>query len=151
MSILYDSWTLHSNNHLSLCWNFSVFLICLLKQWFNLTTILLNRSQHFFLFFFMEYSSLLIPWGIFCGSSAAPDISVDAREILKLKKKALKENLKTLIFLMLQGSCRYDCVHVNALRNGSVVSHGLLPCGNRHRWPLFSLFTVMGCSAPKIK
>lgn len=53
--------------------------------------------------------------------------------------------------MILQGSCRCDCVHINALRNGSVISCGFLPWGNGHRWPLFSLFAVLGCSAPKIK
>lgn len=56
----------------------SVYFSCLLKQWFNLTTMLLNRSQCLFLVFFMGYSSLLVHLGIFHGSSAAPDIAVDA-------------------------------------------------------------------------
>lgn len=43
------------------CVEISVYFSCLLKQWFNLTTMLLNRSQYFFLFFFMGCSSLLIP------------------------------------------------------------------------------------------
>lgn len=112
----------------------------------GLTTILLNRSQYLFLFFFMEYSSFLIRWDIFHGSAAAPDIPVDAKEILKLKNKALKEKLQ---FFWYCKEAADITVHVNTMNNGSVVFHGPLPCGNGHRVASFLPVYCDGCSASK--